>query len=225
MKSKLQAILSILMVVVFVFSLTACESDNTRSNRKTKKHSNNDEKIGLQFESVDVYGNSISSDIMRDAKVVLINLWEPWCGPCVNELPELQRLYENYKDEGLLIIGAYTTQDNAKEIINAKHVTYPTVLCDENLLSLQQSYVPASYIYDNKGNLLCEDVIEGARNYSSWESIILQYLNGWFKMQKRSTIITLIISIALIGEGIIQNQYSEVFAKAGRICLECIGIG
>ena len=44
-------------------------------------------------------------------------------------------------------------------------------------------------------------------------------------MQKRSTIITLIISIALIGEGIIQNQYSEVFAKAGRICLECIGIG
>ena len=63
-----------------------------------------------------------------DAKVVMINLWEPWCGPCVNEMPGLEKLYEQYKDKGLVILGVFSSQDmdeDARKVIEDAGITYP----------------------------------------------------------------------------------------------------
>ncbi|MCR4595051.1 MAG: TlpA family protein disulfide reductase [Clostridiales bacterium] len=183
MKFKFKALVSVLIAVVFVLSLCACSTQGENTEEKTTPQSDDAisettvaESEGLKFDSVDINGVKITSDIMKDAKVVLVNLWEPWCPPCVNEMPELQKLYENYKDKGLLIIGAYTTQDGAKDIVDENGITYPIVYCDSNLLELQQSYVPASYVYDSNGKLLSESVIQGAKPYEEWEEIVLQYL-------------------------------------------------
>jgi glutathione peroxidase-family protein len=48
-------------------------------------------------------------------KVLLVNLWATWCGPCRNETPELVRLYREYQDRGLEIVGLSTEDPVASE--------------------------------------------------------------------------------------------------------------
>jgi thiol-disulfide isomerase/thioredoxin len=51
----------------------------------------------------------ISSGQFRD-KVVLLDFWGNWCGPCVRNLPRIQALYQKYKDRGLIVIGVHSAQ-------------------------------------------------------------------------------------------------------------------
>ncbi|MCQ2557747.1 MAG: TlpA family protein disulfide reductase [Oscillospiraceae bacterium] len=114
------------------------------------------------------------------AKLVLLNFWEPWCGPCVREMPDLQKLQEAYKDKGLLVIGVYSAfnQDSeVKKLVAEKGITYPILRCNDHLAQLQQDYVPASYFADAEGNLLSAEPIVGAQSYEQWESMVQEFLN------------------------------------------------
>jgi len=133
----------------------------------------------INFDTVDVYGNPVSSDMIRDAKIVLLNLWEPWCGPCVSEMPDLNELYENYKDKGLLIIGVYETFEmdaDARELVDKLGISYPIIKCNKSISKIEQDYVPATYILDHNGNLITEEPFAGSGSYSEWESVIREYL-------------------------------------------------
>lgn len=133
----------------------------------------------LVFDTVDIYGNRVTEDVIDGAKLILLNLWEPWCGPCVGEMPDLQELYDKYKDKGLLIIGAYTTFDmdeDARQLVEDYGITYPILKADDNLCELEQDYVPASYIFDGRGCFLEYEPIVGSRSYDDWEELILNYL-------------------------------------------------
>ncbi|MBQ9865795.1 MAG: TlpA family protein disulfide reductase [Lachnospiraceae bacterium] len=134
----------------------------------------------LVFDSVDINGTKVTDEIIKGSKLVLLNLWEPWCGPCVNEMPDLQKVYLKYKDKGLLIIGAYTTFDmdgEARSIVSSAGITYPIVKADENLYSYEQSYVPATFIFDGNGNLLDSNPVEGSRSYIEWDTLVSRYLS------------------------------------------------
>lgn len=153
--------------------------DSLKADLTAKEHyENSDQKeIGtLVFDTVDINGNPVTNDIIKGSKVILMNLWEPWCGPCVKELSELEKLYETYKDRGLLILGVYSDSENAKEIVEDAGVTYPILQADANLYAYEQSYVPATFLFDKDGNLLETEPIEGSRTYEGWEEIVLEYL-------------------------------------------------
>ena len=133
----------------------------------------------LVFDTVDINGNAVTDEVIRGSKLVLLNLWEPWCGPCVNEMPDLQELYENYKDQGLIILGAYTTfqmDGDAKEIVDSIGITYPILKADDNLLSYEQDYVPATFLFDGSGNLLSSEPIAGSQSYRQWEKVVQENL-------------------------------------------------
>lgn len=134
----------------------------------------------IDFSTVDIYGNAVTTADLQSAKLVMLNLWEPWCGPCVGELPELNKLYQDYKDRGLLIIGAYSTFEmdaDALEIVESDGISYPIVKCDSVLDTLEQDYVPATYLLDSMGNLITTEPYIGSNDYSGWEEIIKEYLN------------------------------------------------
>ena len=64
-----------------------------------------------------------------EGKVVLINFWATWCGPCRMEIPDLNELYKTYKDLDLEIL-AISTSDSKKrlkEFINAYNIFYPVL--------------------------------------------------------------------------------------------------
>lgn len=133
----------------------------------------------LTFSTVDIDGNPVTDDIIKNAKVVMVNYWEPWCGPCVGEMPDLEKLYEKYKDQGLLIIGVFSStdmDDDARQILKDCNISYPVVRCDSNLEKFMTDYFPTTVFADSKGNILSPEPIIGANSYSDWEEMIEKYL-------------------------------------------------
>src|SRR5437763_6436522 len=68
---------------------------------------------------------------LRDlkGKVVLVNFWATWCPPCRKEMPDLQALYDKYKDQGFVVL-SISDEDAAKvqPFITERKITYPVLL-------------------------------------------------------------------------------------------------
>lgn len=132
----------------------------------------------ISFTSIDINGNPVSMDDFKNAKLIMVNFWEPWCGPCVGEMPELQELYENYKDKGLVILGVtsdMTVEDDAKAIIKDKGIEYPIILGNKEI-SCPTEYFPTTVFTDGNGNILSAEPEIGAKDYAGWEKLIKSYL-------------------------------------------------
>ena len=76
----------------------------------------------VSFETTDLDGNTVKSeDIFKANKVTVINMWATWCGYCVEELPDLEKMNSELEKEGSGVIGvcedAYDSADQAKEIL------------------------------------------------------------------------------------------------------------
>ena len=133
----------------------------------------------LDFTTVDFDGNAFTTADLADAKVVMLNFWEPWCGPCVGELPTLARLYEEFKDQGLLIVGAYSENnmdDDIRSLIKENNVTYPIVRAGGNMSDFMTNYVPTTVFADGAGKIISAEPVVGANSYDQWKTMIEDYL-------------------------------------------------
>ena len=88
---------------------------------------------------------------------VLVNLWATWCPPCRAEMPTIQKVYDEYKDQGLVVLGINATnQDNALAIapfIDQYHLTFPILLDETGAVSqnYQLRSLPSSYFIGRDG--------------------------------------------------------------------------
>ncbi|MBR6483843.1 MAG: TlpA family protein disulfide reductase [Clostridiales bacterium] len=142
----------------------------------------------VTFSTVDRDGNTVDDSVFAEHDLTLINFWEPWCGPCVGEIPDLELLYENYSDEGLLIIGVYSEEymeDDVDAVLSDSGVTYPVLRYTSEFDIYQSGYVPTTILVDRNGNIIdtgesYEDLdstlIVGSRTYDEWEDIVTLYL-------------------------------------------------
>lgn len=97
----------------------------------------------------------------KKGKVVLLNMWATWCGPCRAEMPELVKLQDQYREKGFEVIGLNTDDEPAPAIseFSAKmHLNYELVWADDKLQSelLKISKfggIPQSFLVDRDGNL------------------------------------------------------------------------
>ena len=75
----------------------------------------------------------------QQGKVVLVNFWTTWCPPCREEMPALQRAYENLADEGLMVLGVNWTQvDNLADVeafVAELGLTFPILLDSDGVVS------------------------------------------------------------------------------------------
>ena len=127
-----------------------------------------DEGTKLSFETTDLDGNPVTSEeLFADHKVTMINLWATWCGPCVNELAELEELNKEFAEKGCQIIGICTDAkaggkavDTAKSILAEKGVTYTNLMATDEILSaFSLMAYPTSYFVDSEGRILTEPVV------------------------------------------------------------------
>ena len=130
----------------------------------------------LSFSTTDMNGRPVSMSTYSGSKIVVFNMWEPWCGPCVREMPDLQKLYDNYKSKGLMVVGVYSTEENAKSTVESKGITYPIIRKSSEFNAFDTGYVPTTIIVDGNGNILTSEPIIGSRSYNDWESIVAPYL-------------------------------------------------
>jgi thiol-disulfide isomerase/thioredoxin len=66
----------------------------------------------MKIAFTDLEGNEIDLEKMKD-KVILVDFWATWCGPCVAEMPKVTAAYEAYKDKGFEVIGISLDEDKA----------------------------------------------------------------------------------------------------------------
>lgn len=107
------------------------------------------------FRSLD--GEVLTSDDLA-GKVVLVNAWATWCPPCVIEMPGFQRIYEDYKEQGFLILGVSRDQGDptpVKAFLERKGITYPVAMAaDVDLGGLTNvSTLPTSYLIGKNGTI------------------------------------------------------------------------
>jgi peroxiredoxin len=94
-------------------------------------------------------------------KVVLVNFWATWCPPCQKEIPDLEALYERFKDQGLVIL-AISDEDASKvaPFMAKRNVTYPVMLDPGRKVNdqFQVEGIPKSFIYDRSGKLVAQSI-------------------------------------------------------------------
>lgn len=92
-------------------------------------------------------------------KVVVVNVWATWCPPCVDEMPSLEKLHREFKDENFAILAVSIDSDGAAAVapFMKKHGLTFTALMDTRA-AVQTSYrttgVPETFIIDKKGILV-----------------------------------------------------------------------
>jgi peroxiredoxin len=100
-------------------------------------------------------------------KVVFLNFWATWCAPCKEELPSMERLYQKYKDRGLVVLALSVDPEPSAVIPFVRdrrlsfHVGIDPKLAVANLYGVRA--LPSSFIIDRRGNL--SSVALGAREW------------------------------------------------------------
>ena len=144
-----------------------------------------DEGIAISFETVDLNGNPVKSEnLFAQNKVTMINIWATTCGPCINEMAELEEMNKEFKEKGGAIVGLVDDVwvdnmkylDEAKSIIEATGVTY-TNLCawDGYQNELEAVGTPTTYFVNSHGEII-GDAILGAHP-KKYKEKMEQYLS------------------------------------------------
>ncbi len=117
-------------------------------------------------------------------EIVVLNLWASWCPPCRKEMPDLIRLHEDFKGQGVVVLGVNLAtherdENGADEFMKEYGVTFPTFVdqpIDQvnrrgvvaSLYNIQS--IPYTYILDEKG--MIAHVIRGEVTYEMLENLI-----------------------------------------------------
>lgn len=117
-----------------------------------------------EFHVTDLAGKPLSISNYK-GKVVLLDFWATWCGPCVAELPNVLKTYEKHHADGFNIIGISLDKEREKldSFIKEKNMTWPQYFDGqgwENKLATTYGIrsIPATYLLDGNGKIIGKDL-------------------------------------------------------------------
>jgi peroxiredoxin len=106
---------------------------------------------------------------LRDlkGKVVLVNFWATWCSPCRKEMPDLDALYNKFKDQGFVVL-AISDEEAAKvsPYIAEHKISYPVMLDAGRKVNdaFIVEGIPKSFVYDRSGKLVAQSIDMRTKN-------------------------------------------------------------
>lgn len=103
------------------------------------------------------FTGSLVSLASLQGKVVLLDFWEVWCGPCIASMPKVQALSDLYKNKGLQVYGIINEikeLESAKRLVEKKQINFPMLIGN---MDVKKSYklnaVPLYILIDKKGKI------------------------------------------------------------------------
>jgi thiol-disulfide isomerase/thioredoxin len=144
----------------------------------------------ITFTATDLNGAPISSEIFAKNKVTMLNIWGTFCGPCIREMPDLAKLNEANKTNGVEVVGIVIDildrkgnvdpriKSSADSIIKQTGANYthivPNIAMFSGLLRDIQA-VPTTIFVDKNGKQIGEAYL-GSRSQKDWQKIIDEIL-------------------------------------------------
>jgi peroxiredoxin len=126
----------------------------------SKIEADNERRQQADFTLTEVGGKKWTLKEQR-GKVVVVNFWATWCPPCRKEMPDLETLYKQFKDQGLVIL-AISDEDAGKvgPFIAEQKVTYPILLDPRRKVNelFQIEGIPKTFVYDRGGKLVAQSI-------------------------------------------------------------------
>ncbi|MBI4209750.1 MAG: redoxin domain-containing protein [Deltaproteobacteria bacterium] len=138
-------------------------------------------KVAPDFELASLSNQTYRLSSLR-GKVLLLNFWATWCGPCKEEMPALERLYQSLKGEGgfeLLAVSVDRTgREDVEPFVQEQKITFPVLLDSLTRVSeLYQVYkLPETFLIDGEGKIV--EHYQGPREWDSplYEQMIRQLI-------------------------------------------------
>ena len=121
-----------------------------------------------EFATKDLYGNDVTSAIFAEKDVTIINFWGTYCGPCINEMPELgewmRELPENVQLIGVVtdaMLGDEKTAQKAARILEQADAPFVSLVLDDALLEYCSGLVgvPTTVLVDSEGRVIGEPIL------------------------------------------------------------------
>lgn len=135
--------------ILLSLALGACSSGPSPSRGARKP--------APDFSLKDANGRTVALSDYR-GKVVLLNFWATWCGPCKLEIPWFVEFERAYKDRGFAVLGVSMDEDGwdaVKPFLAEMGVNYRVVLGDEKIAQAYEGVesLPTSFLIDREGNI------------------------------------------------------------------------
>ena len=131
------------------------------------------------FTTTDLYGNEVSQEIFAESKLTVVNVWATYCGPCIQEMPYLGELAEEYDSTQVQFVGIPTDVYNqeyleyALSLVKETGADYTHLLLSEELYNWGLSdiqYVPTTFFVNSEGEIL--DTVVGSMSKEDWKELI-----------------------------------------------------
>lgn len=163
-------------IYIFILLLAGLvlSSFSSYSGRKVSS----DQNKAYNFELTSLGDKAVSLDQFQ-GKIVVLNFWASWSAPSLREMPNLERLYQAFRHNGVQVLGVAVVSKS--EDIPAKvaltGVNYPILIGNKELITRYGSFsdIPTTFIIGPDGLILRQ--LSGSHSYESFESEILPYLN------------------------------------------------
>ena len=159
----------IVLGLMAAFGVSSCNSNDsapvTRSKPPTSTSAGNEATPAMPAVVMETEMKSANGDPIKlsnySGKVLLVNLWATWCGPCRRETPELVSLYSEYRDRGLEIVGLSTedpvaSEQKVQEFVRQYNVGYNVGWATREVaIALMQGRgsIPQSFIVTRDGRV------------------------------------------------------------------------
>jgi thiol-disulfide isomerase/thioredoxin len=128
---------------------------------------------------VDTDGKKYTADQLA-GKVVVINFWATWCGPCKREIPDLSKAYDKFKAKGVQFLGVLINDDASDgDLLNFRsdfNMSYPVVRGGPDVFTAfgRPSALPTTFVYDRGGKRVYQHL--GPLTEDAFGSLLNQYV-------------------------------------------------
>jgi thiol-disulfide isomerase/thioredoxin len=147
-----------------------------------------------KFDSVDFELDDVNGGIKKlssyRGKLVFLNFWATWCGPCRYEMPSMQRIYHELKSEGFEIVAVNLREGKqlVKKFLDQNKLTFPVLLDKDGRVGAIYGArsIPTTYLIDRNGSIIGRAI--GAREWDTKEIKVVfkEILENGFSYVKSS---------------------------------------
>lgn len=138
-----------------VLASVACTSKTAEASCTTAKECLPD--VAYEGLNKEIYPRATLKD-----KVVVVNFWATWCGPCKKEIPAFNKVFNEYQARGVVMLGVlFDNQVDDTGLLNFMsdyEMSYPVVIADQEVLDAYERprALPTTFVYSRTGKLVKE---------------------------------------------------------------------